>query len=77
MSIQFEFFTQDLTKTLQNFIWLYKVFNYPPYLYLVSHREKRDEPQHDKTNKVTAHSEDLDWPGHPPSRISLRCALNG
>ena len=35
------------------------------------------EPPHDKTNKMTAHSENSDHPGHPPSLISLRCALNG
>ena len=36
------------------------------------------EPYHDKTNKMAcAPSEDSDQPGHPPSLISLRCALNG
>ena len=36
------------------------------------------EPPHDKTNKMaSAPSEDADQPGHPPSLISLRCALNG
>ena len=33
---------------------------------------------HDKTNKMAcAPSEDSDQPGHRPSLISLRCALNG
>ena len=37
-----------------------------------------NEPQHDKTSKLTcAPSEDSDQPGHLPSLISLRCALNG
>ena len=31
---------------------------------------------HEKTNKMTMHP-DSDQPGHPPSLISLRCALNG
>ena len=36
------------------------------------------EPAHDKTNKMAcAPSEDSDQPGHPPSLISLHCALNG
>ena len=36
------------------------------------------EPAHDKTNKMAcAPSEDSDQPGHPPSLISLRCALSG
>ena len=36
------------------------------------------EPQHDKTNKMAcAPSKDSDQPGHSPSLISLRCALNG
>ena len=36
------------------------------------------EPPRDKTNKLTcAPSEDSDQPWHPPSLISLRCALNG
>ena len=37
-----------------------------------------NEPPHDKTNKVACvPSEDSDLPGHPPSLISLRSALNG
>ena len=36
------------------------------------------DPQHDKTNKmICAPSDDSDQPGHPPSMISLHCALNG
>ena len=36
------------------------------------------EPPHDKTNKmICAPSEDSDQPGHPPSPISFRSALNG
>ena len=38
---------------------------------------KSIELEHDKTNKITAaHGEDADLPRHPPSLISLRCALN-
>ena len=34
----------------------------------------KNEPPHDKTNKMTcAPSEDSDQPGHPPSLISIRC----
>ena len=37
-----------------------------------------NEPRHKKTNEMTfALSEDSDQPGHPPSLISLRCALSG
>ena len=39
-----------------------------------------NEPQHDKTNKLTcAPSENSDQPGHPPSlmKVFARCALNG
>ena len=37
-----------------------------------------NEPVHDKTNKMTcAPSKDSDQPGHKPSLISLRYALNG
>ena len=36
------------------------------------------ESAHNKTYKMAhAPSEDLDQPGHPPSLISLCCALNG
>ena len=36
------------------------------------------ERPHDETNKMAyAHSEDSDQSGHPPSLISLLCALNG
>ena len=31
------------------------------------------KPEHDKTNKICASSEDSDQPGHPPSLISIRC----
>ena len=31
------------------------------------------EPRHDKTNKMSAPSEDSDQPGHLPCLISLRC----
>ena len=31
------------------------------------------EPDHDKTNKWGAPSEDSDQPDHPPILISLRC----
>ena len=34
-----------------------------------------NEPQHDKTNKIIVPSEDSDQPGHPPSLMSLCCAL--
>ena len=35
------------------------------------------KPPHEKKNKmVCAPSDDSDQPGHPPSLISLRCALN-
>ena len=41
-------------------------------------RSLKNEPRHEKTNKMTfAPSEDSDQPGHPPSLISLRCALSG
>ena len=41
-------------------------------------RMASNERPHDKTNKMTcAPSKDSDQPGHPPSLISLRCALNG
>ena len=37
-----------------------------------------NELQHNKTNKMTCvPSEDTDQPGHPPSLMSLRCALGG
>ena len=37
-----------------------------------------NEPHRDKTIKMAcAPSEDSDQPRHPPSLISLRCALNG
>ena len=40
--------------------------------------ENNVEPHRDKTNKMAcAPSEDSDQTGHPPSVISLRCALNG
>ena len=36
------------------------------------------EPPHDKTNRMAfVPSEDSDQPGHLPSLISLRIALNG
>ena len=36
------------------------------------------EPPHDKTKKMTcAPFKDSDQLGHPPSLISLRCALDG
>ena len=39
---------------------------------------KQHEPQHGKTNKMNRKpSEDSDQTGHPPSQISLHCALNG
>ena len=38
----------------------------------------KNEPPDDKTNKMAcAPSKDSDQPGHPPSLISLHCALNG
>ena len=40
---------------------------------------KLNEPPHDKTNKMTvrpAKTQIRDQRGHPPSLISLRCALN-
>ena len=41
-------------------------------------KNKINEPHRDKTNEIAcAPSEDSDQPGHPPSLISLRCALNG
>ena len=44
----------------------------------IKHTSKTDQPVHDKTNKKTCvPSEDSDQPGHPPSLISLRYALNG
>ena len=37
-----------------------------------------NEPARDKTYKIAcAPSEDSDQPGHPPSLMSLRCALSG
>ena len=40
--------------------------------------EEESEPPHDKTSKMTFESsEDSDQPRHPPSPISLRCALSG
>ena len=45
---------------------------------MFSWRNKKNEPAHDKTYKMTrAPSEDSDQPGHLPSLISLFCALNG
>ena len=46
------------------------------------HKAKTNILSHDMTNQQNdcAHSEDSDQPGqpgHPPSLISLRCALNG
>ena len=39
---------------------------------------ERNETPHDKTNKMAyVPSKDSDQPGHLPSLISLRCALNG
>ena len=32
---------------------------------------ERNEAPHDKTNKMTAPSEDSDQPGHPPSLIRV------
>ena len=38
----------------------------------------KNEPRHDKNKQSEcAPSEDSDQPGHPPSLISLHCALNG
>ena len=34
------------------------------------------EPQHDKNKLTCVPSKDSDQPGHSPSLISLRCALN-
>ena len=40
--------------------------------------EIKHETQHEKNNKMNrAPSEDSDQPGHPPSLISLSCALSG
>ena len=35
------------------------------------------EPQHDKPNNVAVRPANSDQPGHPPSLISLPCALSG
>ena len=44
----------------------------------IKHTSKTDQPVHDKTNKMTCPpSEDSDQSGHPPSLISLGCAVNG
>ena len=41
-------------------------------------KKVQNEPEHDKTNqKSFASREDSDLPGHPPSLISLHCALYG
>ena len=38
----------------------------------------KNEPRHEKPNEMTfAPSEGSDQPGHPPSLISLCCALSG
>ena len=43
-----------------------------------SRKESSNELTHDKTNKTDmGPSENSDQPGHPPSLISLCCALNG
>ena len=48
------------------------------YVQIKQYYKAKYEPPHDKTNKMAcAPSEDSDQPGHPPSLISLRCALNG
>ena len=40
--------------------------------------KKPFEPPHDKTNKmISVPREDSNQPGHPPSLISLRCAISG
>ena len=41
---------------------------------LVAGKWEKNEPPHDKTNKMTcAPSEKSDQTGHPPSLISVRC----
>ena len=48
-------------------------YKYVPYVLVHT-----NEPAHDKTYKMAcALLEDSDQPGHPPSLISLHCALNG
>ena len=47
-------------------------------LYVKESNQIKCEPAHDKTTKIAcAPREDSDQPGHPPSLISLRCALSG
>ena len=41
-------------------------------IFLNNCKYPKNEPPHDKTNKMTcAHSEDSDQPGHPPSLITV------
>ena len=48
---------------------------HPSHSYVSECREKEvhflHEPPHDKTNKMTAPSDDSDQPGHPPSLIRV------
>ena len=49
-------------------------YEYPQGMFLW--RDKKNEPAHDKTNKMACvPGEDSDQPGHPSSLISLPCPL--